>query len=110
MEIIVEKKCKECGCTDNKVCIDKHGNPCYWQEDDLCSSCKTFAFTSYKPKWRKSKQVKNMKAHNYTKTEAELDQIEQDILYRNLTKQWDNNTRHNRNRFILAISKKIHNV
>ncbi len=110
MEIVKDKKCKKCGCTQDSSCIDKRGNPCYWQEDDLCSGCKTFPFTSYKPQWRKGKQIKNMKAHNYIKVEADLTVAEQDILYRNLVTQWDNNTARNRNKLILEISKRTGNV
>lgn len=110
MELVKKKKCKKCGCTQENSCIDKHNKPCYWQKDDLCSGCKTFAFTTYKPQWRKGKQIKTMKAYSYVKVEAELDETEQDILYRNLVTQWDNNTVRNRNKLILEISKKTRNV
>ena len=110
MDIVKDKKCKECGCTDNNSCVDKNGNPCYWQEDDLCSACKLFTFTTYKPQWRKGKQIKQMKAHNYSKIEVDLTEDEQNILFRQLVANWDNNTAHNRNRLILEISKRAGNV
>lgn len=33
--------CRICGCTndDCSQCIEKTGEPCYWQEPDLCSAC-----------------------------------------------------------------------
>jgi hypothetical protein len=33
--------CRICGCTDDDCsqCIEKTGEPCYWQEPDLCSAC-----------------------------------------------------------------------
>ena len=31
------RKCRVCGCTDNKACP----GGCYWVEDDLCSRCKS---------------------------------------------------------------------
>ena len=33
-----ERRCRECGCTDCAACVDING-PCWWVEDDLCSSC-----------------------------------------------------------------------
>ncbi len=30
------RKCRVCGCTDDKAC-EPYG--CWWVEDDLCSSC-----------------------------------------------------------------------
>jgi len=47
-----KRKCRVCGCTDDdcRQCVEKTGVPCYWVEDDLCSSCKTtvISFTSIK--------------------------------------------------------------
>lgn len=34
--IFKRKKCRVCGCTDDKACV----GGCYWVEDDLCSQCK----------------------------------------------------------------------
>ena len=35
-----EKRCRVCGCTDDRACCDPNtGHPCYWVEDDLCSAC-----------------------------------------------------------------------
>jgi hypothetical protein len=34
-----EKECRICGCTDDEACITDA--PCSWEEDDLCSACKT---------------------------------------------------------------------
>lgn len=31
--------CRECGCTDDRACVDPEGRPCFWVEDTLCSSC-----------------------------------------------------------------------
>jgi len=32
------RKCRICGCTDNRACMSSRG-PCYWVEPDLCSGC-----------------------------------------------------------------------
>lgn len=32
------RKCRACGCTDDKACVVK-GVPCHWVEIDLCSAC-----------------------------------------------------------------------
>lgn len=37
--------CEVCGCTDEKACVDDHGNACYWPTDTdpfdpVCSSCR----------------------------------------------------------------------
>ena len=38
------RKCRVCGCTDDKACLDeKTGEPCHWVEDDLCSNCECMA-------------------------------------------------------------------
>lgn len=34
------RRCRVCGCTHFNPCIDEEG-PCYWIEEDLCSSCAT---------------------------------------------------------------------
>jgi hypothetical protein len=31
--------CKICGCTEYDDCIDENGCTCWWEHDDLCSSC-----------------------------------------------------------------------
>jgi hypothetical protein len=38
-----ERKCRVCGCTDGDChqCVEKAGRPCYWVEDDLCSTHET---------------------------------------------------------------------
>jgi hypothetical protein len=33
------RKCRVCGCTDNRACVDENGVPCHWIEPDLCSAC-----------------------------------------------------------------------
>lgn len=33
------RKCRVCGCTDDKACHTEDG-PCHWVEPDLCSACK----------------------------------------------------------------------
>lgn len=33
--MLLVKKCRICGCTDNNACTEG----CYWVEDDLCSNC-----------------------------------------------------------------------
>ena len=35
------RACRKCGCTEDKACIDEHGQPCYWVSADLCSACFT---------------------------------------------------------------------
>lgn len=37
------RTCRVCGCTDTDCsqCIEKDGHPCWWIEDDLCSSCES---------------------------------------------------------------------
>ena len=32
---MTERKCRKCGCTDDRAC----NGGCYWVEEDLCSSC-----------------------------------------------------------------------
>lgn len=32
------RKCRECGCTDDRACLTSFG-PCWWIEPDLCSNC-----------------------------------------------------------------------
>lgn len=32
------RRCRECGCTDERACWTLEG-PCYWVEEDLCSAC-----------------------------------------------------------------------
>jgi hypothetical protein len=34
------RKCRVCGCTDDRACLVQ-GIPCCWIEEDLCSSCAT---------------------------------------------------------------------
>lgn len=34
----VQRKCRVCGCTQNKACRTADG-PCHWVEPDLCSAC-----------------------------------------------------------------------
>lgn len=31
--------CTGCGCTDERACVDDHGNTCVWVAEDLCSMC-----------------------------------------------------------------------
>lgn len=40
---MVERTCRECGCTDLdcRACIVRTGAPCSWVERDLCSACVT---------------------------------------------------------------------
>lgn len=33
------RACRQCGCTDEKACVDEAGTPCSWVEPDLCSAC-----------------------------------------------------------------------
>lgn len=39
--ISVERRCRECGCTDLNACVDPMFGPCSWVEADLCSHCTT---------------------------------------------------------------------
>ena len=37
--------CEVCGCTDERACVDDHGNACYWPIDTdpfdpVCSRCR----------------------------------------------------------------------
>ena len=32
------RRCRVCGCTDDKACMTDAG-PCHWIEPDLCSAC-----------------------------------------------------------------------
>jgi len=32
------RRCRKCGCTDERACITREG-PCYWVAADLCSAC-----------------------------------------------------------------------
>jgi hypothetical protein len=34
-----ERKCKVCGCTEDKPCVYADGSPCEWVAVDLCSAC-----------------------------------------------------------------------
>ncbi len=38
---IMERVCRECGCTHENPCHDDDGEPCHWIEPDLCSECRT---------------------------------------------------------------------
>lgn len=42
-DIVPERKCRLCGCTDKdcRQCIEKTGQPCHWVAEDLCSACET---------------------------------------------------------------------
>lgn len=31
--------CENCGCSENRPCIDSAGSPCCWVDYNLCSSC-----------------------------------------------------------------------
>lgn len=31
--------CRECACSENDACIDRHGSGCWWVEEDLCIAC-----------------------------------------------------------------------
>lgn len=33
--------CERCGCTDERACVDAHGEPCAWVLPGVCSSCAT---------------------------------------------------------------------
>ncbi len=33
-----KRKCRKCGCTNDKACKTEDG-PCHWVEPDLCSAC-----------------------------------------------------------------------
>lgn len=34
-----ERRCRECGCTDDAACLVPFEGPCRWVESDLCSAC-----------------------------------------------------------------------
>lgn len=34
-----DRKCKGCGCTDDRACVGDLGFTCYWVMKDWCSSC-----------------------------------------------------------------------
>lgn len=34
-----EPRCRICGCTDWRACVDDDGETCFWVEQDLCSAC-----------------------------------------------------------------------
>ena len=38
-DITGTRKCRVCGCTNAKACIDNDGVPCHWVSEDLCSAC-----------------------------------------------------------------------
>jgi len=38
-----ERRCRECGCTEDNACITPMG-PCYWVTKDLCSACEAYLF------------------------------------------------------------------
>lgn len=95
MEVVKEKKCKVCGCTEHNSCVDKDGKPCYWAEPDLCSHCRKFRFVKYRNGFRKPEE--------YFKTEPELTKSEQDLLFHDLLKAWDGNTKLNRERLMAEL-------
>lgn len=33
------RKCRVCGCTQFRACVDPEHGPCWWVEGDLCSHC-----------------------------------------------------------------------
>ena len=33
-----KRRCRKCGCTDERACVTPAG-PCHWVEPDLCSAC-----------------------------------------------------------------------
>jgi hypothetical protein len=33
------RRCRVCGCTEDKACINEAGQPCHWIAADLCSAC-----------------------------------------------------------------------
>ena len=35
----LDRQCRICGCTDISACVDPNGEPCCWNDDDLCSVC-----------------------------------------------------------------------
>jgi len=36
----LQKRCRECGCTDDNPCINKDtGETCGWDSDDICNFC-----------------------------------------------------------------------
>lgn len=39
-----ERRCRVCGCTEFRACIDRDtAQPCHWIADDLCSACSDHA-------------------------------------------------------------------
>mgnify|MGYP007013984346 FL=1 len=38
MPLFDDDKCRVCGCSWDNACVTDDG-PCYWVEEDLCSSC-----------------------------------------------------------------------
>lgn len=88
-----EKKCVKCGCTQHNSCVDRHGNPCYWIHDNLCSACRTFPFT----------RIKGNKQYHVNIMERDLSLAEEGLLYTDLVNIWRNNTKHNRDKFIKAL-------
>ncbi len=92
-------ECKVCGCVELNACIHKDGNPCYWAEKNLCSKCKRFPFTTFGKKGGKSKV--------YYKTEDQMNDTEHDLMYRNMIAVWGNNTRKNRNRFLVELREHL---
>lgn len=99
MEKTKIKKCRVCGCTENNACKQKDGNACYWVFDDLCSNCRKIPFTFLRNGSKKPEV--------YHKTEPELTNTEQDLLYNDLLKAWQNSTRYCRNRLIKELFNQI---
>lgn len=96
-----DQKCRKCGCTQEDSCVDKKGNPCYWVEPNLCSHCREFRFIRKQDGFREPRE--------YFKTEPQLNQAEQDLLYNDLCVAWRNNTKMNRDRFIQSLAELIKN-
>jgi hypothetical protein len=46
---VPERKCRQCGCTENDACVHPKYGPCWWVEDDLCSHCKNWPGQSTRP-------------------------------------------------------------
>lgn len=38
-DVIGERACRRCGCTEHRACVDRRYGPCWWVELDLCSHC-----------------------------------------------------------------------
>lgn len=38
VEILLQRACRKCGCTQNNACLTD-GVPCHWVAKDLCSAC-----------------------------------------------------------------------